>query len=175
MTRSNRINLSGYAYHVICRADQDDVVFTEDKDKERFLEYLGEYAVQFAMRILNGSHLKYAYDSRGRLSTLTHYPDNETYTWNYNSDNTVSRIDYPNDIENYFTYDDLYRLSRVRVSPESGVDFYSVDYTYEDAGNRTKAEWDSTEFETFQYTKNYAYDNLYQLMSERKMNHAEYA
>jgi len=36
---------------VICRADQDNVVFTENKDKERFLEYLGEYAEQFSMRI----------------------------------------------------------------------------------------------------------------------------
>jgi len=39
MTRPKRINLAGLIYHVICRADQDDVVFTNDKDKERFLEY----------------------------------------------------------------------------------------------------------------------------------------
>ena len=51
MTRPKRINLAGCVFHVICRADQDDVVFTEDKDKERFLEYLGEYAEQFDMRI----------------------------------------------------------------------------------------------------------------------------
>jgi hypothetical protein len=44
MARPKRINLAGCVYHVICRADQDDVVFNEDKDKELFLEYLGEYA-----------------------------------------------------------------------------------------------------------------------------------
>jgi len=36
---AKRINLAGLIYHVICRADQDDVVFTNDKDKECFLEY----------------------------------------------------------------------------------------------------------------------------------------
>ena len=51
MTRPKRINLAGCVYHVICRADQDDVVFTNNKDKERFLEYLGDYAKQFSMRI----------------------------------------------------------------------------------------------------------------------------
>ena len=40
MARQKRINLAGYVYHVICGTDQDDVVFTEDKDKERFLEWV---------------------------------------------------------------------------------------------------------------------------------------
>jgi hypothetical protein len=43
MTKLKRINLYGCDYQVICHADQDNLVFTEDKDKERFLEYLGEY------------------------------------------------------------------------------------------------------------------------------------
>ena len=32
-----RINLAGCVYHVICRAEHHNVVFTEDKDKELFL------------------------------------------------------------------------------------------------------------------------------------------
>ena len=51
MSRPKRINLAGCVYHVICRAEQHNVVFTEDKDKERFLEYLTDYMEQFEMRI----------------------------------------------------------------------------------------------------------------------------
>jgi len=54
MIKPKRINLAGYIYHVICRADQDDVVFTNDKDKESFLEYLGDYVQQFPMRVYAG-------------------------------------------------------------------------------------------------------------------------
>ena len=50
MIKPRRINLSGCVYHVIFRADLDDVVFMEDKDKERFLEYLEEYAEQFSKK-----------------------------------------------------------------------------------------------------------------------------
>jgi hypothetical protein len=52
MTRPKRINLSGCVHRMTCRADRNDVIFKEDKDKDRFLEYMGEYAEQFAMRNL---------------------------------------------------------------------------------------------------------------------------
>ena len=68
MTRPKRINLPGCVYHVICRADQDDVVFTGDQDKERFLEYLGDYAQQFSIRIhaycLMDTHLHLLIETR---------------------------------------------------------------------------------------------------------------
>ena len=51
MSRPKRINLSGCVYHIICRANRDDVVFEDNNDKERFLEYLSDYAEQFDMRI----------------------------------------------------------------------------------------------------------------------------
>jgi len=51
MSRPKRINLSGCVYHIICRANRDDVVFEGTNDKERFLEYLGYYAEQFDIRI----------------------------------------------------------------------------------------------------------------------------
>ena len=51
MSRPKRINLIGCIYHIICRANRDDVVFEDSSDKERFLEYLGEYSEQFDIRI----------------------------------------------------------------------------------------------------------------------------
>ena len=36
--QAKRIDLSGCVYHLICRADQDYVVFTGGQDKERFDE-----------------------------------------------------------------------------------------------------------------------------------------
>ena len=51
MSRPKRINLPGCVYHVICRANRHDVIFEDDEDKERFLEYLTDYLEQFEMRI----------------------------------------------------------------------------------------------------------------------------
>jgi hypothetical protein len=65
----------------------------------------------------SSEYVEYTFDNNGNrltmIDTRINYRD-ETFTWNYNSDNTVSRIDYPNDIENYFTYNNLYRLSQMR-------------------------------------------------------------
>ena len=51
MSRPKRINLPACVYHIICRANRNDVVFEEEKDKERFLEYFIEYASQFEIRV----------------------------------------------------------------------------------------------------------------------------
>jgi REP element-mobilizing transposase RayT len=71
MTYPKRINLSGCVYHVICRADQDDVIFKEDKDKDRFLEYMGEYVEQFAILIhsycLMDTHLHILLETQKRI------------------------------------------------------------------------------------------------------------
>jgi len=55
-------------YHIICRANHNDAVFLENRDKERFLEYLTDYADQFDMRIhaycLMNTHLHLLIESR---------------------------------------------------------------------------------------------------------------
>jgi len=45
MSRPKRINLLGCVYHIICRANRDDVVFEDHNDKERFLEYYGHFVI----------------------------------------------------------------------------------------------------------------------------------
>jgi len=68
MTRPKRINLPGCVYHIICRGNRNDVVFGDDKDKEKFLEYLTQYIEPFEMRVhaycLMDTHLHLMIESR---------------------------------------------------------------------------------------------------------------
>gem|GEM_PF-510050 len=125
------------------------------------------------MRLPNESLQSYSYDTRGRLSSITHSLGNKTFNYYYNTDNTLSSISYPNNCTNEFTYDNLYRIDTLKAS-DAADHIYEIDYTYDDMGNRTKAEWDSNRgVSTFDYTKIYDYDDIYQLTSEKKMNQAE--
>ena len=51
MSRPKRINLPGFVYHVICRGNRNDPVFLDERDKEKFLEYLTQYIETFEIRI----------------------------------------------------------------------------------------------------------------------------
>ena len=42
MPRSPRIEYEGAQYHVMCRGDHQEAIFKDDKDREMFLETLGE-------------------------------------------------------------------------------------------------------------------------------------
>jgi len=68
MSRPKRINLLGCVYHIICRANRNDVVFEDQRDKEKFLEYFSEYAEQFDVRIhvycLMNTHLHLLIETR---------------------------------------------------------------------------------------------------------------
>ena len=134
------------------------------------------FGARSQMRLPNGSTQTYSYDSRQRLSTIAHSLGNKTFTYSYNSDNTLKSIGYPNTMANRFTYDTLYRLINVSavMYEEPEEMYYSIAYQYDANGNRTRAAWDSDEgINTFLYTKNYNYDALNQLTSEKKMNQAE--
>ncbi len=128
------------------------------------------------MRLPNGSTQTYSYDSHQRLSTIVNSVGPKTFTYSYNTDNSLKSIVYPNTMANRFTYDSLYRLSNVSgvMYEEPEEMYYSIAYQYDANGNRTRAAWDSDEgISTFLYTKNYAYDSLNQLSSEKKLNQAE--
>ena len=51
MIRPKRINVPGCVCYVICPANRHDVIFEDDEDKKRFLEYLKVIGV--------GLHLEY--------------------------------------------------------------------------------------------------------------------
>ena len=60
MTRALRIELDGVYYHVISRGQRRDPIFLEDRDRERFLELLGEMSEKHGVRVhgyvLMGNH-----------------------------------------------------------------------------------------------------------------------
>ena len=68
MSRPKRINLPGCVYHIMCHGNRNDVIFVNNTDKEKFLEYLAEYAPPFEMRIhaycLMDMHLHLLLESR---------------------------------------------------------------------------------------------------------------
>lgn len=42
MVRKPRVEFAGATYHVMCRGNRQEAIFTDDKDCERFLDTLGE-------------------------------------------------------------------------------------------------------------------------------------
>ena len=68
MSRPKRINLPDCVYHIVCRGNRNEVVFGDNKDKEKFLEYLAQYIKPFEMRIhaycLMDTHLHILLESR---------------------------------------------------------------------------------------------------------------
>ena len=51
MARLARVEYEGAIYHVTVRGNQRQAIFRDDRDRERFLEKLGEYAELYAVRI----------------------------------------------------------------------------------------------------------------------------
>jgi REP element-mobilizing transposase RayT len=60
MARALRIEFDGAYYHVISRGQRGDPIFLEDRDRERFLELLGEMSEKHGVRVhgyvLMGNH-----------------------------------------------------------------------------------------------------------------------
>lgn len=51
MARLPRLTVPGYPHHVIQRGNNRQAVFLTENDRQRFLEYLGEYARQFGVAV----------------------------------------------------------------------------------------------------------------------------
>ena len=60
MPRKNRVEFEGAIYHVMDRGDRREAIFLDDKDRERFLETLGEACDKTGWRVhayvLLGNH-----------------------------------------------------------------------------------------------------------------------
>ena len=52
VVRPPRIELAGGVFHVVARGNERAPVFRDDRDRERFLEILGEVAVRYRWRVL---------------------------------------------------------------------------------------------------------------------------
>ncbi len=103
------------------------------------------------------------YDGHGRMATR-HYPieSSSTYTsWAYNANDSISEIIDPRGAITDFTYNSRGLTTQIAYTPQSGgVDSPTVDYTYDNLGNRTGMDTDGVSNVT------YAYNELSQLTSE---------
>ncbi len=104
-----------------------------------------------------------SYDGHGRMATR-HYPieDSGTYTsWTYNTDDSISEIVDPRLAVTDFTYNSRGMTTQIAYTPFSGgVDTPTVDYAYDNAGNRTSMTTAGVS------VVSYNYNELSQLTSE---------
>lgn len=126
---------------------------------------------QYAGSTASGTYqdVTMTYDGHGRMATR-HYPieDTSTYTtWAYNADDSVATITDPRGAVTAYTYETeesvLKRplVTKIEYTPHSGgVDAPTVDYSYDNLGNRTSMITAGVSEVT------YAYDSLSRMLSE---------
>ena len=51
MARKPRVNFAGALYHVMCRGNQGQAIFKDDRDRERYLDFLKESQKRFGYRL----------------------------------------------------------------------------------------------------------------------------
>jgi RHS repeat-associated protein len=104
----------------------------------------------------DGSTNTYAYDTLGRLSTLTNSLTGQ-FGFSYDNLNRRAALNRPNGVNTSYSYDSLSRLLNV-LHKAGTVTLDGAGYTYDNAGNRTaKTNYLNN------ITEQYTYDPLYQL------------
>lgn len=103
------------------------------------------------------------FDGHGRMATQ-HVPANATSTntaWTYNADDSVASVTDPRGDVSSFTYESRGLITQKAYTPHSGgMDSPTVDYTYDNLGNRLTMDTDGISNVT------YVYDELSRLTSE---------
>jgi YD repeat-containing protein len=81
-----------------------------------------------------------------------------SFGFTYDAANRRTSMTYPNGVTTSYVYDDLSRLLSVGARHASPLQppITSFDYTYDNAGNRTRKA-------ALDYSEDYAYDLLYRL------------
>ena len=51
MARKPRVHFTGALYHVMCRGNQGQSIFTDDQDRRRYLDLLRESQKRFGYRL----------------------------------------------------------------------------------------------------------------------------
>ncbi|MBI2379309.1 MAG: RHS repeat protein [Gammaproteobacteria bacterium] len=85
----------------------------------------------------DGSITDYGYDGRGRLKSLTRYPNGvaATTTYTYTPHGELATVSIPGQQMRSYTYDAAYRLAK--LSTGSGLTSYEQLYSYDAMSNRT--------------------------------------
>lgn len=130
----------------------------------------------------DGSFIAYAYDAKGRLTSLQ--VPNRTVTYGYDAQNRLSsvtdesgtthyeynqlgqltRTRYANATQTDYVYDPLGLVTSITHTDATGTVFASFDYTYDDRFNRTRI------VEHNGRTIDYAYDEQDRLIAEMVSN-----
>jgi RHS repeat-associated protein len=104
----------------------------------------------------DGSTNTYAYDTLGRLCTLTNSLTGQ-FTYSYDSLSRRTALNRPNGVNTSYSYDSVSRLLNI-LHRAGTVTIDGEGYTYDNAGNRTaKTNYLNN------ITENYTYDPIYQL------------
>ncbi len=64
MARMGRVEFEGAVYHVLCRGDRREAIFQSERDREMFLETLGEVSERNGWRVQAADKCFIALDRR---------------------------------------------------------------------------------------------------------------
>lgn len=90
----------------------------------------------------NGIETRYTYDANGRIRNITHLNDSaetqriDGFAYEYDAVGNVIRVTRADNWAILYSYDDARQLINERWLDESNQITYSVNYSYDDAGNR---------------------------------------
>lgn len=121
------------------------------------------YGINFA--------IEYDYDSNNNILKKEYTLNNqETVTFEYNTDDAITKVTFDNNNLNY-TYDYLGRLTSKDINGNQ-----KIEYTYITNGNKTSTVLNSMKINNDLYE--YYYDNLYNItdiyLNKKLINHYEY-
>ena len=121
------------------------------------------YGINFA--------IEYDYDSNNNILKKEYTLNNqETVTFEYNTDDAITKVTFDNNNLNY-TYDYLGRLTSKDINSNQ-----RIEYTYITNGNKTSTVLNSMKINNDLYE--YYYDNLYNItdiyLNKKLINHYEY-
>ncbi|QOY86404.1 RHS repeat protein [Paludibaculum fermentans] len=107
----------------------------------------------------NGVNVGYEYDAANRLQTVTDNRLSNATSYAYDDSGNLLSFTYPNGVVHTFTFDMTDRPTNLAVT-KGGVTQASYAQTFSDAGRKLTVNEDGTRL------VNYAYDNIYRLLSE---------
>ncbi|QOY86405.1 RHS repeat-associated core domain-containing protein [Paludibaculum fermentans] len=108
---------------------------------------------------VNGVSVGYEYDAANRLQTVTDNRLTNSTSYAYDDAGNLLSFTYPNGVIHTFTYDTTDRPTNLAVT-KGGVTLASYAQTFSDAGRKLTMNENGTRL------VNYAYDNIYRLLSE---------
>lgn len=112
----------------------------------------------------------YKYDSKGKLKKSTDLFGNEfqdTASYTYDSKGNLTKVSYPQNTflkNTMFKYDSLGRVIKESPHYKNDESDFTWDYSYDDLGNRSRAEYNDADGETRVFS--YSFDSAGRILKE---------